>query len=383
MNATLAHELTHLRPSGAGARLSPLSFIRCLMVCVLAMSLGTAHAGVAGTGKLPVRVVVVTTFELGNDTGDTPGEFQAWVERLPLKQVLPFPLGNHQLRYNAEKQVLGIVTGEGSLRAAASIMALGLDERFDLSKAYWLVPAIGGIDPAYASVGSAAWAEWVIDRDLNFEIDAREIPPEWSTGHIPLGRSTPFQAPAPELDRMNGVNGYHLNPALVEWAYQLTRNVPLDDTTDLKSIRAGYAGYPNALKPPFVLKGDEVSASDWWLGERMNTLAEQWMAYWSGGKGTAVTTAMEDCGILTSLTALARTHRVQLERVLVLRTGSDYTVQASGQTVAQLLASEASEDDVLSAYMPALEAAYRVGSPVVNEIVSHWARYSAQTPGAK
>src|ERR1700730_6762 len=109
----------------------------------------------AATPKLPVRVVVVTTFELGNDTGDTPGEFQAWVERLPLPQTLPFPLGNHLLRYNAEKQVLGIVTGEGSLRGAASIMALGLDERFDLSKAYWLIPAIAGIDPTYASVGSA------------------------------------------------------------------------------------------------------------------------------------------------------------------------------------------------------------------------------------
>jgi purine nucleoside permease len=123
-------------------------------------------------------------------------------------------LGNHALRYNAQKQVLGIVTGEGSLRAAASIMALGLDERFDLSKAYWLVPAIAGIDPSYASVGSAAWAEWIIDRDLNFEIDAREIPADWSTGHVPLGRSRPFQPPTPELDRPNAVNGYHLNPGV-------------------------------------------------------------------------------------------------------------------------------------------------------------------------
>jgi purine nucleoside permease len=353
------------------------------MLCVLMMSLGMARVSAESSGKLPVRVVVVTTFELGNDTGDTPGEFQAWVERLPLSQTLPFPLGNHQLRYNAEKQVLGIVTGEGSLRGAASIMALGLDDRFDLSKAYWVVPAIAGIDPTYASVGSAAWAEWIIDRDLNFEIDAREIPADWSTGHIPLGRSKPFQPPTPELDRPNAVNGYHLNPELVEWAYELTRNVQLDDTADLKRIRAGYARYPNALKPPFVLKGDEVSASDWWLGERMNTLAQQWMTYWSGGKGRAVTTAMEDCGILTSLTSLSRAHRVRLDRVLVLRTGSDYTVPASGQTTAQLLASEANEDAALSAYVPALEAAYRVGSTVVNEIVRNWTLYAEQTPAAK
>jgi purine nucleoside permease len=355
---------------------------RWCMLSLIVTAIGMAPANADPTGKLPVRVVVVTTFELGNDTGDTPGEFQAWVERLPLPQTLPFPLGNHALRYNAHKQVLGIVTGEGSLRAAASIMALGLDQRFDLTKAYWLVPAIAGIDPSYASVGSAAWAEWIIDRDLNFEIDAREIPPDWSTGHVPLGRSKPFEPPAPDLDRPNGVNGYHLNPGLVEWAYQLTRAVHLDDTKDLQGIRAGYARYPNALKPPFVLKGDEVSASDWWLGERMNTLAEQWMAYWSGGKGRAVTTSMEDCGILTSLTSLARVHRVRLDRVLVLRTGSDYTVPAAGQTVTRLLASEAAEDAALSAYVPSLEAAYRVGSPVVNEIAGHWAKYARQTPGA-
>ena len=132
--------------------------MRMILLCVLAMSLGVARVSAQAVGKLPVRVVVVTTFELGKDTGDTPGEFQAWVERLPLPQTLPFALGNHALRYNAEKQVLGIVTGEGSLRGAASIMALGLDERFDLSKAYWIVPAIAGIDPTYASVGSAAWA---------------------------------------------------------------------------------------------------------------------------------------------------------------------------------------------------------------------------------
>jgi purine nucleoside permease len=86
---------------------------------------------------------------------------------------------------------------------------------------------------------------------------------------------------------------------------------------------------------------------------------------------------------MTSLTSLSRTHRVRLDRVLVLRTGSDYTVPASGQTVTQLLASEALEDAVLSAFGPALEAAYRVGSPVVNEIAGNWAKYAETTPGAK
>ena len=353
----------------------------CATVVALLMSLSVQAQTRIGK-PLPVRVVVVTTFELGEDSGDVPGEFQNWVERFPLKQKIAFPQGYHALRYNPEKQVLGIVTGEGSLRGAASIMALGMDRRFDLSKAYWVVAGIAGIDPSVASVGSAAWAEWIIDRDSSFEIDARDIPSDWSTGRIPLGRKKPFEQPAPELDRFGGVSGYHLNPGLVNWAFELTKDVKLDDTKDLQGIRARYPAYPNGQKPPFVLKGDETAASAWWMGEHMNTLAQQWVSYWTGGKGVSTTTSMEDCGILQSLSFLAHDKRVQLERVLILRTGANFTIPASNESTAQLLASESAEDAALSAFIPSLDAAYKVGSPVVHELAEHWNKYRDRLPGA-
>ena len=109
--------------------------------------------------KIPVKVVVVSMFESGEDAGDRPGEMQYWVERLPLPDSFPFPQGYRQLRYNPDLQVLSIMTGIGNTKSAASIMALGLDPRFDLSKAYWLVAGISGVDPADAPTGSAAWAE--------------------------------------------------------------------------------------------------------------------------------------------------------------------------------------------------------------------------------
>ena len=64
--------------------------------------------------------------------------------------VLPFPQGYRDLRYNPAKGVLGIVTGVGTARAAASIMALGMDPRFDFSRAYWLVAGIAGAAIALA-----------------------------------------------------------------------------------------------------------------------------------------------------------------------------------------------------------------------------------------
>jgi purine nucleoside permease len=331
--------------------------------------------------RIPVRVVVVTTFELGADTGDTPGEFQYWVERLPLPETLGFPTGNHALRYNPKTHVLGIVVGSGSINSAASTMALGLDPRFDLSKAYWLIAGIAGINPNLGSVGSAAWAEWVVDRDLAHEIDSREIPPGWSTGLVPLSRSTPFEAPPPPQGIFSP-NVYHLNPNLVNWAYQLTAATKLDDNTDLQGIRAGYQGQPEAQLPPHVMKGDEISANNWWLGTLMNKSAEEWMTYWTEGKGKSVTTAMEDHGVLHSLQLLAKDRRVDPNRVLVLRTASNYSVPAQGQTAAQLLASESSTDTAthLSAFIPSLEAAYRVGSPVVKALSSEWNEYESKTP---
>ena len=67
------------------------------------------------------------------------------------------------MRYNAELGVLGIVTGIGNTKAAISITALGADERFDLTKTYWLVAGISGVDPEDAPTGSAGLGR-VVDR---------------------------------------------------------------------------------------------------------------------------------------------------------------------------------------------------------------------------
>src|SRR6476661_3816043 len=156
---------------------------------IVASCAGSLVAQAAAPAPIPIKVVVVTMFERGEDTGDTPGEFQLWVEREHLDQIVAAPAGYHHLRLNKDG-VLGMVTGVGTAKAAASVMALGLDPRFDLSKAYWLVAGIGGGDPADVSLGSAVWADHVIDGDIAYEIDARDIPPDWPTGYVPLRKST-------------------------------------------------------------------------------------------------------------------------------------------------------------------------------------------------
>ena len=132
---------------------------------------------------IAVKIVIVTMFEIGELSGDKAGEFQLWKERRNLNQKFPFH-GYKDLYYNEESGILGIVTGIGTARSAAAIMALGMDPRFDLSKSYWLVAGIAGFDPEDASVGSASWSEYQIDGDLSHEIDAREIPDDWEFGYF-------------------------------------------------------------------------------------------------------------------------------------------------------------------------------------------------------
>jgi purine nucleoside permease len=326
----------------------------------------TAHAFAAA---IPVKVVVVALYESGN----TPGEFHHWVERDHLDHVYPFPQGFRDLRMN-DQGVLGILTGVGTARAAASIMALGLDPRFDLSRAYWLVAGIAGADPQDASLGSAVWAQWVVDGDLAYEIDGREIPAQWSTGYVPLGKKTPYEQPRiPEMDSV-----FQLNPALQEWAYQQTKSVALADSPKLQDARAHFAG-ANARRPPFVLKGDVLASSTFWHGKLLDQWANDWVRYQTDSRGNFVTSAMEDSGILQSLTFLHQAGRADLDRVMVLRTVSNYDQPATGSTAAESLAANAQHR--YSAYFPALEAAYRVGNVVVSNIVTNWDMYRDHTPG--
>jgi purine nucleoside permease len=313
-------------------------------------------------------------FEVGNDTGDTPGELQYWVERDHLDRTYPLSAGYHALRMNGEGE-MAVLTGQGTAHAAATIMALGLDPRFDLSHAYWLIAGIAGGSPDRISLGSAAWARWVVDGDLAYEIDAREMPADWPTGYIPLRKTKPYEPPAAPLDGQS----YELNPAIANWAFNLTRNTPLPDSDKLKEVRGHFDGAA-ANNPPTVLMGDEVSSSTYWHGKLSDAWAAEWMRYFTDGKGHFATTAMEDTGTLQSLRYLANAGRVDWNRILVVRTVSNFDQQPRDMSAADSLAHQ--RIGTYSAYLPSLESAYMVGRVVVKELLDHWLKYSTRVPGS-
>ena len=324
---------------------------------------------------LPVKAVIVTMFEIGKDEGDAPGEFQYWKERRPFTQRMAFPHSHHDIYYDPQNQVVAIVTGMGTAKSTAAVMALGLDQRFDFSKAYWLIAGIAGGDPHDVSIGSATWARFVVDGDLAHEIDPREMPKDWPTGYFALDTNFPFD---PKRAPAKG-EVFEANAKLRDWAYELTKDVKLTDMPEARDHeRQKYKGYPNAQKPPFVMKGDTLSAMTYWHGAKLNDWADNWVKYWSDGQGEFVTSAMEDSGTLQSLTYLGAVGRVNPQRVMVLRSVSNFTMQSPGMTAGEHFLSE---NNGYSGMKASLEALYVVGSKVLDELTNNWDRYENHSPG--
>lgn len=350
--------------------------MRGLLVFVLWTLLGLSggYSQAPSQGKpWPIRAVVVVTFEIGKDEGDVAGEFQLWVEREHLTETLEFPGGVHPLRTNAAHTVLGMVSGTTLVNATASVMALGLDPRFDLTRAYWMLNGIAGVDPKVGSIGSAAWARYVVN-DVARQIDPREAPKDWPYGFFPVDAKGPNPATVSSAGWFR-TNSFELNARLAEWAFAQTQALKLGDDPTVAAYRADYTAFPNALRPPFVLLGDSFASDYFWHGAIMTQFARDWVRVYTAGKGQFAMTNMEDAGFMTALERLQAMHRVDGRRVMVLRAGSNYTQQRPGHT-----AVESVTEPHIGTRL-AVESAWMCGSTVVRWIVGHWESAAITVPG--
>lgn len=336
--------------------------------------------------RIPVKAIVLCGFEVGDDSGDAPGEFQYWVEREKLDQVMVVPGAPHVLRHNAAGlygSVLGTTRDRQITPVPASelIMALCLDPRLDLRKTYWLIYGIGGIDPASGPIGSAVWSENVVDGDAMREIDELERPAGWPYGLFAIGTLTPNRLPAKQAN--GGWGGAELeysmntplNPRLIRWAYGLSRDVTVPDFPALQAWRERYVGYPQAQLPPRVMLGDTLGSVRYWHGERRTQWARDWVKLWTKGKGTFSTTAMEQQDYVGTLSRMAAQGYVDLNRVMQLRAASNYCMPPPGERV------ETTIGDETLGTLTAFEEGYRAGSKVMREILAHWDRYENEIPG--
>jgi purine nucleoside permease len=338
---------------------------------------------------ISIPVMVIATYETGKDRGDTPGELQFWAERQDLSQEIKVPGVDHPVLTNG-KGLYAMVSGTTS-RCAVQIMALAADPRFDLTHTYFVLSGIGGGFPRVMSLGSAVWVQRVLDGNPAFEIDSREIPADWPIGLVAIGATKPGQGSAnvdsvpaagASDDSSGGVGtvAFRLNPSLVKWAYDLTRDVPIPDSEALRGFGRRFEGYPVAQRPPSVLVGDSIGSDRFFHGEIMARWAEDWDRIYTRGTGKLAISDCEDAGACIAFQRLAQMGRVDFNRLLILRTACNFTVPPTGVTAEKSLFGDTISDSSGVAYIPALEADYRVGSVVVLNLLNGWAKYRDHVP---
>ena len=279
------------------------------------------------------------------------------------------------VRSNADGSELAITIGPGNINPAVNLMAFAADPRFDLRETHWLIAGIAGISPSDGTIGSAVWTDYVINGDLAKEIDPREKPPSWPDGFLSLDGVTPADPPSPSWEddvrawggtdaRANRRgNVIRLNSELLGWAYGLTKDIPLPESDPERALRLRYKGFAGTEAGPRVQIGADLATEIFWHGALMDAWAHRWVQFETDGVAHLGTTAMNDTGTLLALHSLTLQGKADWNRVLLLRTASNFDMPAAGVTAAENLAAE--RHGAYTAYLPALEAAYTVGHRIV------------------
>jgi purine nucleoside permease len=326
-----------------------------------------ADTDAAPAPALEVRVLVINMFVL---------EAKPWLDALhPTRQIrVPGLSSDYPLVQCTAEAVCQMTTGMGHANAAASMMAVLYSGAFDLRRSYFLVAGFAGIDPQRGTLGSAAWARYVVDSGLAHEIDARELPQGWQDGYFGILTDGPGIVPA--FDYRTEV--FRLDEGLLQKALSLSTSATLEDSADLRAYRQHYPGAP-ANQPPTVIQCDTLSGDTWWSGNRLGEHARQWTRLLTDGKGVYCTTQQEDNATLNALTRGSHSGLVDLKRVAVLRGGTDFDRPYPHQSVLESMKAQRALPDTVRISGANLVHA---GMPLVEAIAKHWDRWQHGVPDA-
>lgn len=276
------------------------------------------------------RVLIVTMFH--DEEPGTLGEASLWIEHRSLIQQVPIPGRAQGLFVDQKGDIALMVTGVGKTNAATSLMCVGMLPGIDLHDTYILVCGIAGANPNAVSVGSPVWCDAVVDGDLASFVSMEELDGARPYPFFPMGTT----GAEDEEPYAAGTELYFLNKELVARALALTEGMDLVDDKQTAEYRSAYRDQP-ANRAPFVRRGGFLASDTFIHGQVTGAWSEAWFSQWTGNESEYVLGNQEDSGTLTALKALHRMGKVQWDRVLLLRAGSNYDRPAPGDSALQSL----------------------------------------------
>ncbi|KAF5015238.1 hypothetical protein F66182_13501 [Fusarium sp. NRRL 66182] len=268
-----------------------------------------------------------------------------------------------------DHEICQLITGESEINAATSITSLAFSDKFDLTNTYFFIGGIAGISPEVATTGSVTFARYAVQVALQYELDAREMPSNWSTGYFAQGSYGPGQYP----ESIYGTEVFEVNDNLRSKAVAFSRQGNLTDSAQAASYRANYLNgdgatiYRAGAAAPSVVECDVATSDVYYTGNLLSKAFANTTALFTNGTGTYCSTAQEDNATLESLLRAALHKRVDFARIIVMRTASDFDRPYPGEDPAYHIL-YANQDG----FEIAIQNIYNAGVHVVKGILAEW-----------
>lgn len=312
------------------------------------------------TKKLPVKVLIVPHFEMGEMTSDDPGEAQMFFEEY-LKNCDEYSVADGiSLWYNPKNEVAMYVTGEGKVNAATSTTAVLSDSRFDCSNSYILAVGCSGSSVGYTTLGDVILESAVCDYDLGHTADIRDM----------KGTNEKLWFASSDYDE---IGCKKLNSETVARAFELTKDIRLK-TTDI-SLNILARNFPNeewAKREPAVMKGTSITSDNYWKGKYNHDKAVQITEYYKCPDPYA-STEMEDLAI-----ACVAERFGLFDRTLILRVAVNIDEFYDGATPESLWGKNTdflntvsdNNEETLDIFVPGMENLFHVGKTIIDSILN-------------
>ncbi|GLB39627.1 putative purine nucleoside [Lyophyllum shimeji] len=312
--------------------------------------------------KIKPKVFIFSMYDDEGDVWYSIPEFDLLARNITVPGLSPlFPDAHCTL----DGSVCQLTTGEGEINAATTIISLVLSPVFDLTKTYFLIAGVAGINPKVATIGSVTFARYAVQVSLQNEFDARDKPAHWPTGYFPQGSHAPEEYPP----KLYGTEVFEVNDALRNLAVGFARRAELNDTAAAQAYRAHYAGssvFAAGAAAPSVVECDTATSDNFWSGTFLGEAFENTTMLFTNGTGVYCSTQQEDNA---TLEALMRGHIIGLvdfSRIIIMRSGSDFDRPYPGQSAAENLFA----DDI--GYGPSVLNLHLGGVRVVQGIIDGW-----------
>ena len=198
------------------------------------------------------------------------------------------------------------------------------------------------------------------------EFSQFDIPTNFTTGYIPLGAHSPQQYPT----SIYGTEVIEFNKNLQHWAATQAKKAKLADSAAAKAYRANYgvsSAYAAGAAPPAVYECDVATSDQYYSGDTLSEAMGNFTTLVTNGTGVYCTTAQEDNATGEALLRAALHKLVDFNRIIVMRTASDFDRPWPGEAATTNLwwAEQ-------GAFEPSLKNIYNGGIEVVKGILSGW-----------